>query len=518
MSPSLFKHGEFQMAILGLLLILAGIGAAVYGFMQKNQAKKLSSAPFVPTGSVNAAAAGPKGEISFEGAVAGPAPLTAPCSGTPCIYYELKVYQKWEKTESTENGTSTSTGRDLHEEKKEGAVFELNDGSGAARVDATAGGIKGDMEKTFSDSKSMAYGSVSWGNYSTSISQLPGDKYSKGIEVEERVIKAGDKLFVSGKFTPSGVTKTDGMMGSLFVSAKGRDAVLGKSAKHGKFGTLGGAAGFVLGALMFAFGGPISSGDGGPSCNDINDATASTCTGKLDKSGYTTNWTVSKAGTFAINASSPKGTKYTTHPDIVVKDKATGAVVAQGSYGSLESHAFTPGSYTVEFSDSLAKHLKGGMSMEYTISHTDENGAVIAAPVANAAGESAGKEVKTLAAIGGAGFASKKGDDFVKALSNSKEFKVTANQETASGPMTTTMVVLVRSKITSPKALNTISVMMMRPTDPSSPLPEATLSATESATKSGGHGAARVQDGAVLTVNTNLGPNESEAVLEDLLN
>src|SRR6478736_6516963 len=94
------------MAIIASIICALGIVGLVWGFMQKMKAARLSAAPFAKTGDVaqkGDSVAGPKGAISVEGDVRCPTPLLSPVTGTPCVYYELKVVGQLKDGASTKS-------------------------------------------------------------------------------------------------------------------------------------------------------------------------------------------------------------------------------------------------------------------------------------------------------------------------------------------------------------------------------------------------------------------------------
>ena len=511
------------MSAFGIVLVLIGVVAGIFGFLKHQHGKKILAAPFAKTGHINPSALGPKGEISTEGAADGSQLLTAPCSGTPCLYYEVVAYQKWEKSEVTEDGAKKTKGRDKHEEIKLGAIFDLNDGSGAVRVDLSSG-VAGDLEKTFSDSSAAVAGQVSFGSYTTAIDQFPGNKYSKGLEIEERVLKPSSTMFVMGKYTPAGITKTDGMLGKLVVAAKGREHLLGKSAKQAKFGLIGGGVAAVAGVVLAIVGGPISGGGGNDSCVAMKDVPGSVCSFKLnDDSWKEFTWTVTKPGIYSIEAKSPAGKKISTLPDVEVAEFAKLAKPENKGLGDVESE-FAAGTYKIRVRDDFAKHLKGGFSVELHISQTPENAAASnaaskAAAVAAAPGAPApmgkpseGSDDKT---VNGKPFAKATADDFIAAYSKNADFKITANKETVSGPMKMLMIQFQAKKIASAKTLNSITLMVMRSSN-DKPLDTAMIEGGVNAVKQASGGAGEIIDGASITVNTNLDHASAEAILADL--
>ena len=103
------------------------------------------------------------------------------------------------------------------------------------------------------------------------------------------------------------------MLGSLQLSTKGRDALVGSQQKKAKYAMIGAAAAMVLGVPSTIFGEmPQSSGLSGPSCSSILrdglDTAAGTCGDKVTSSfGVTYTWNGKQAETYAINVSAPSG-------------------------------------------------------------------------------------------------------------------------------------------------------------------------------------------------------------------
>ena len=120
------------MQYLGFFLIFVALIAGLVGLMQHLKMKKILAAPFKKTGEIasNPSVADAQGRVSTEGAVQpGQQPLVAPCSGKPCLYYEIEVIQHWHRYVTTENGTKKETGKNTITTQKVGSQFFVNDGS-----------------------------------------------------------------------------------------------------------------------------------------------------------------------------------------------------------------------------------------------------------------------------------------------------------------------------------------------------------------------------------------------------
>jgi hypothetical protein len=215
---------------IGSILLIAGIVALVWGIYSKLRAGRVAGAPLAHTGDVaarGAAAAGDKGAVSVEGAVACAQPLVSPVTGTPCLYWELRVTKAWKA------GQTRHTKQLAHE--KRAAAFQVDDGSGPVAVDASQGG---DFEPTQNKSESkgtgfkagITGGELAFGNYRLQVEALT---LGSGVtyHVEERVLPVVPKLYVCGK-TDAG----PGAIGApswrqLIVSNKSRDEILGAAMK-----------------------------------------------------------------------------------------------------------------------------------------------------------------------------------------------------------------------------------------------------------------------------------------------
>ena len=211
------------MMYLGVLLVVLAVVAVIFGFLQRKQMKTILAAPFKPTGQA-LASADTKGLVSFQGQVQPAQQLIAPCSGQPCLYYEIEIKQEWEKWVSTEDGSKKQTGTDSAHSDKRGSMFYVNDGSGPVAVNATDG-VQAKMEQTFDEKKSYGWGDITFGGYTTHV-QRPSDsdKHAVGTRCIEKIIPAQGELFVLGKVEGSAVQKRDGLLGRAARRAHARHA------------------------------------------------------------------------------------------------------------------------------------------------------------------------------------------------------------------------------------------------------------------------------------------------------
>ena len=237
------------MGAIAALLIALGIVALIAGGYLKFKGGRITKTPFVPTGEAarNPGAGDGKGRVSVQGNVNCPQPLLSPVTGTPCLYYQLKVVGSWKAGDSTKTKT--------YIEDKIAAPFTLDDGSGGIPVDASAGGDM-DLQKSFDETKKEGFfadlkGAVGkgepimFGNYA--FANPPMSKANK-FQCTERIVPLPQQAFALGKLQEGVITST-GMLG-LMLSAKSREDLLGSSAKNAKMAFIGGAAASGVGLVV----------------------------------------------------------------------------------------------------------------------------------------------------------------------------------------------------------------------------------------------------------------------------
>ena len=233
------------MGAIAAILVAGGIVALIVGAYLQFKGGRITKTPFVPTGQ----AASTAGKVSVQGAVQCPEPLASPVTGTPCLYYVLKVEGFWKAGDSNKSKVYT--------EEKVAAPFQLDDGSGGVPIDVSGGGDV-DMQKTFDETKKEGFfadlkGAVGkgepmmFGNYA--FHNPPMSKANK-FKCTERIVPMPSQAFALGKME-QGVITGAGMLG-LMLSPKTRDELMGSSAKNAKMAFIGGAAAAGLGMVVGA--------------------------------------------------------------------------------------------------------------------------------------------------------------------------------------------------------------------------------------------------------------------------
>jgi hypothetical protein len=242
------------MLSIGVLVGLVGLVALAFGGLQKFKSGRLAKAPFVKSHDAATRGdqvAGDKGAISVEGDVKCPEPLISPVTGTPCLYYEVKVVGHWKEGDSSKS-------KDYFSEKK-AAAFAVDDGSGPVPIAADSGGDF-DLEKKFDQTKKEgmfadiknAFGKkepIVFGNFS--FDNPPMSKADR-FTCTEYVLPLPPKLYVVGKHA-AGVIGSPNWT-SLILSKKSREQLMGSTAKTAKFSLIGGGAAATAGVALAVIG------------------------------------------------------------------------------------------------------------------------------------------------------------------------------------------------------------------------------------------------------------------------
>jgi hypothetical protein len=369
--------------------VFFGLVGLVFGLLQHLKGKKILAAPFKKTGEIaqNPGVADAKGIVSCEGAVSAQQPAMAPCSGTPCLYFEIEVIQEWSKHVITEDGSKTEKGKDTVQTVKSGAVFFVDDGSGPMAIDPRQG-MDVELDKSFEQEQNVSYGDVQFGQFHTHVPHASGDKHGHGVKVIEKIVPIQGGMFVMGQLANQTITKPSGMLGTLRASRKGRAALLGATKRNSMIGFIAGGLFFLPGTGLSIFAdppAPVAAGEG--ACNILDQSKPGDwCSGKIyNDDGSDVPLTVTQAGTFEINGGPPRGKKIPVIAALSVKDETGKSLVADAhEHASLD---LQPGKYTINIKDSIpgdAAHFKGGFSYELNVKRTAVLASADAGPGASA--------------------------------------------------------------------------------------------------------------------------------------
>lgn len=360
------------MMYFGFFLLIIALVALVVGFMQRKKMNTILAAPFKPTGQVQGGAAG-DGLISCQGAIQATQPLTAPCSGKPCLYYEIEIKQEWEKHVKTEDGVKKRTGKDSAHTNKTGSVFNVDDGSGPVQVDCSES-VDAKLEKAFTEKKSYGWGDISFGNYSVHINRpSDGEKHAVATHCVEKILPVEGDIFVVGKLDGPVIRKRDGMLGKLMLAREGRKGLIGATKRNMMIGFIAGGLLLPTGGLMAALGeAPQSAAS---TCENMADGLDTPCMGRqYSVDDVTFPWTVTTEGDFRFESQGTGSDPVMRlWPSVSVRDASGGVVFSMsapdGAPVQSQGH-FVPGSYTIHVNDShygWASDLEGGAGFSLNI-------------------------------------------------------------------------------------------------------------------------------------------------------
>jgi hypothetical protein len=242
------------MQYLGFFLLVVFVAGLIFALLQRSKGQKLVSAPFRKTGEAasNPQAGDATGTISVEGQIVCQQPLRGPQSGQPCIYFHYKLEEEHTKSKLTERGTETTKEWRVVSEQKQGTAFMLDDGTGPVWVQITDG-VDADLQQSFSGMPGTGGGgSVGGMAAGLAVAALTGGK----LRATERILPAQGKLFALGKHEQGRIGKTDGMLGKLILSPKGREGLIGATKRNMIIGFVLAGVGLVVGLPMAIFGSP----------------------------------------------------------------------------------------------------------------------------------------------------------------------------------------------------------------------------------------------------------------------
>jgi len=273
------------MSVLGWILAAFGAALTVFGIRMSIKGRRIAGVPFRRPSEImqqGPQVADPRGMISTEGHVSlPPQPLIAPMSGQPCLAFEIVVERKWEKQVQTQKGVERKSGTDRVFSDRRGSLFQLGDGAGAVLVDASTD-CDVELEKVHASTVqvgAMIPGALQFGHL-----QLPTPQFDStssrtlAFVGTERALKPAPTLYALGQLTPGphglAIACPKGVgTGKLLLSARGHDALVGKTRTHMLLGfVLGGL--LVVGGLLLGLLGSKPKTESGPAGSPADTANA----------------------------------------------------------------------------------------------------------------------------------------------------------------------------------------------------------------------------------------------------
>ena len=348
------------MQSLGYALLLLGLAASVLAFLARKKNRRVLATPLRRTGDI---AANPRaGDVSCEGPVRLNAPAYAPCSGQPCLYYEIEVVQTWTKLLTTQNGVKEERGSSLVDRQTSGVVFFVDDGSGPIAVDPS-NGIDVELDTSFEERQLIGHGTAMFNGFLAHVPDPGEDKVGESVKVVERIVPIDTQLFVLGRLDEGlAITKP-------LASRRGRSDLIRRAKRHATMATIASAVFLCPGLALAAFGEPTPDTTTSDGACRIVDESASPCTGTiLGDYGRDVTLVVTRAGTFDIRGAAPPNKMLPLVAALDVKDAQGHAVVTNAERTARAE--LTPGTYTINIRDRVvgaAKSFKGGFSYELSV-------------------------------------------------------------------------------------------------------------------------------------------------------
>jgi hypothetical protein len=373
--------------MLGVLLLIVGLVGLAIGVVFFMRLKKLASAPFRKTGEIagNPTVTDAKGMISTEGQIVAPQPVRAPCSGQPCLYYEVTIEREWEKMVTTQQGTSKKTGTTKVTTNRGGAIFQVNDGSGAVNIDAREG-VEADLNKVHDERVTIGMvipGEVQFGQWRMQTPVNLGPDRTTAFKATEKILPAQGNLYACGKLVNGAISKPG--WSALVLSHKGRDALMGSTKTKAVAGLVVGGLLTVSSVPAFLFGPKMDSGN---TCKQAMTDAPPKCDDRLtDADGKDYQWNVTKAGVYTLRVIQPKVAN-PIDATLTVKD-TRGVQVAYNDGGSpgQDAHVaqyFDVGAYSINVRDFNKDVVEGGFTYSLVITYDGPSGTASGVAGANA--------------------------------------------------------------------------------------------------------------------------------------
>lgn len=340
------------MSSLYIGLIIAGVGLLLVlaGLVVRGQAGKLASTPLMKTGE----AARANGPASCEGTTrAIQQPAVAPCSGTPCVVYQLVI----EKKIKTMQGNTQVTKWEPLADPLVSTEFALDDGSGPVTV-RLPHTFDLDLEQTY---KGAPPGGPGLGSLAPMVPGGLNERSEQIIEfrVSEKVLRPDARAYIVG--VAQGGLLTAPQKGKMTVSSRGRDALVGSAKKKSlailAFGVIALAAGAVVAILRPGEAKACSEPLKGmvARCAVSSSVVDGDRNGKKEKFRRAElKWEVTAAGKYKLTATDPHKGK-TSFPSVQVEDKlglpmnvGLGLGVGDGAWTfTTTTKQLDPGTYTI---------------------------------------------------------------------------------------------------------------------------------------------------------------------------
>lgn len=198
----------------------------------------------------------------LKGAVRCSTPLTAELSGTPCVYYSMRVTREYEETEwrSDDKGNQTPRVERRSETVAQNArscAFEVEDSTGSVAVDPAGAEVTGEKVLDRFEQGEPGSPTISLGRWKLDLGPLPrggGGRRTLGYRYEETVVPLGRQIYVLGEASDAGgrlaVRKPAKKGTSFIVSLKSEEELTRSAAGANRGLAIGAAVAGAAGAVV----------------------------------------------------------------------------------------------------------------------------------------------------------------------------------------------------------------------------------------------------------------------------
>lgn len=202
-----------------------------------------------------------KQDMAVQGMVKCDRPLTGELSKEPCVYYEMRVDERyeetyWEKDAQGNNQRRTRTGASTVASNSQRRDFQVEDATG--RITVNPNNADMDPVQVVSKYEQNFQNRVTYGNFSFNISPGSSDRRILGYEFTEKIIPLERRVYVLGEAADSSgelMIQKSSEKGKLFIiTLKSREELAQATASSIKWMMIGAIACFVIGVGAAVYG------------------------------------------------------------------------------------------------------------------------------------------------------------------------------------------------------------------------------------------------------------------------
>jgi hypothetical protein len=204
--------------------------------------------------------------VEVKGAAESDNPLVAEFSGTPCVWYSIKLVREYEvtRTRTEANGQSrreTTRGSEVLSQNVRSSRFRIRDDSGSVIVDPEGAKIVSEKTMDKFEGADLSGGALRLGSFRLDLGALVlgGGRRTPGYRYEERAVPIGRSVYVLGEANDAEgsivVGRPSGKKDKFIISVKSEEELV-RGAKTGvavltACGAVALLGGLVLVALSF---------------------------------------------------------------------------------------------------------------------------------------------------------------------------------------------------------------------------------------------------------------------------